>query len=79
MSDIPVIDINAPLSAEEIGKKLVDAAEYHGFVYIRNLGKDIPIAAIDKQFEIVSNSHLNLSVRVTRKIVQRLLCLSCRG
>ncbi|KAJ2963209.1 hypothetical protein NQ176_g10871 [Zarea fungicola] len=50
-SGIPVIDIN---SADEatIGKALVDAAEEHGFIYIRNLGQDIPAEQIDEAFSL---------------------------
>lgn len=54
MSDqIPIIDISGPVPEAEIAKQLVDAATTFGFVYIRNLGKDIPVDAIDKTFELV--------------------------
>lgn len=51
-SGIPIIDIN---SADEatIGKQLVDAAEEHGFIYIRNLGQDISVEQIDEAFALV--------------------------
>ncbi|KAJ3493785.1 hypothetical protein NLG97_g4513 [Lecanicillium saksenae] len=50
-SGIPIIDIN---SADEatIGKQLVDAAEEHGFIYIRNLGQDIPVEQVDEAFAL---------------------------
>lgn len=51
---IPVIDISDPSAPEsEIAKQLVHAASTFGFVYIRNLGKDIPVDAIDKTFDLV--------------------------
>ncbi|KAM3451386.1 hypothetical protein MY3296_005329 [Beauveria thailandica] len=48
---IPIIDIN---SADEatIGKQLVDAAEEHGFIYIRNLGQDISAEQVDEAFAL---------------------------
>lgn len=51
-SGIPIIDIN---SADEAttGKQLVDAAEEHGFIYIRNLGQDISAEQIDEAFALV--------------------------
>ncbi|KAJ4147940.1 hypothetical protein LMH87_002433 [Akanthomyces muscarius] len=50
-SGIPIIDIN---SADEAttGKQLVDAAEEHGFIYIRNLGQDISAEQIDEAFAL---------------------------
>jgi isopenicillin N synthase-like dioxygenase len=50
---IPVIDISGSAPRDEVAKQLVDAAATHGFVYIKNQGKDIPVEAIDKVFEIV--------------------------
>ncbi len=51
-SGIPIIDIN---SADEatIGQQLVDAAEEHGFIYIRNLGQDISADQVDEAFALV--------------------------
>jgi isopenicillin N synthase-like dioxygenase len=53
-AQIPVIDISGP-DAEEgtITDELVNAATVHGFVYIRNHGRDIPVEAIDKTFDLV--------------------------
>ncbi|ATY60736.1 2OG-Fe(II) oxygenase [Cordyceps militaris] len=50
-SGIPVIDINAADEAT-IGQQLVDAAEEHGFIYIRNLGQDISAAQVDEAFAL---------------------------
>ncbi|KAK7430381.1 hypothetical protein QQZ08_003129 [Neonectria magnoliae] len=50
---IPIIDISAPdVAQEEIARQLVDAAEEHGFIYIRNLGRDISAADIDGAFAL---------------------------
>ncbi|KUJ09983.1 Clavaminate synthase-like protein [Mollisia scopiformis] len=49
---IPVIDISGSLPQKEVAKQLVDAAATYGFVYIKNLGKDIPIEAIDSIFDL---------------------------
>ncbi|KAM3066600.1 hypothetical protein ACMFMF_010106 [Clarireedia jacksonii] len=49
---IPVIDISGSLPEAEVAKQLVDAAATYGFVYIRNLGKDIPVEAIDRTFDL---------------------------
>lgn len=51
-ADIPLIDINAGDQAT-VAKQLVDGAEKHGFIYIRNCGKDIPVGQINRTFEIV--------------------------
>ncbi|KAL3423402.1 2og-fe oxygenase [Phlyctema vagabunda] len=49
---IPIIDISGSVPEAQVARELVDAAITYGFVYIKNLGKDIPAAAIDKTFEI---------------------------
>ncbi|KAF7900014.1 hypothetical protein EAF00_004350 [Botryotinia globosa] len=49
---IPVIDISGSVPQSEVAKQLVDAAATFGFVYIKNLGKDIPVVAIDRTFEL---------------------------
>ena len=55
---IPVIDISAPdVDQKDVARQLVDAAEEHGFIYIRNLGRDISAADIDGAFELVSWNH----------------------
>ncbi|KAN0098297.1 oxidoreductase-like protein [Hyaloscypha variabilis] len=47
---IPLIDLSG--HEETVAKALVDAAATSGFVYIRSLGKDIPIDAIDNTFAL---------------------------
>ncbi|KAF4626127.1 hypothetical protein G7Y89_g12038 [Cudoniella acicularis] len=49
---IPVIDISGPDSEAETAKQLIDAAATHGFVYIKNQGKDIPVEAIENMFNL---------------------------
>ncbi|KAK3308749.1 uncharacterized protein B0T15DRAFT_525153 [Chaetomium strumarium] len=50
-ANIPVIDISGDDQAR-VAKELVAAAIEHGFVYIKNNGKDIPVQAIDEAFEM---------------------------
>lgn len=55
-ANIPVIDISAPdADQKEIAQQLVDAAEEHGFIYIRNLGRDIQAKDVDGAFDLVSD------------------------
>ena len=55
LASIPVIDVSDPSSSNvDIGKALVDAAETHGFVFIKNEGRDIDLGRIERQFELVS-------------------------
>lgn len=49
---IPVIDLSGEDQAQ-VAKELVEAAIEHGFVYLKNTGQDIPVAAIDEAFEMV--------------------------
>ncbi|KAK8929477.1 UPF0676 protein [Metarhizium anisopliae] len=49
-ADIPIIDLSGPQA--EVSKQLVDAAADHGFIYIQNLGYDIPAASIDDAFAL---------------------------
>lgn len=52
---IPIIDISAAGAGElDVAKALVDAAAEHGFVYIKNTGKDITAQQISNAFELVS-------------------------
>ncbi|KAI8714493.1 Fe2OG dioxygenase domain-containing protein [Fusarium sp. LHS14.1] len=54
---IPVIDISAPdVDQKDVARQLVDAAEEHGFIYIRNLGRDISAADVDGAFELVQKT-----------------------
>jgi isopenicillin N synthase-like dioxygenase len=58
-NQIPVIDISRTDSGSEleIAERLVEAATIHGFVYIKNLGYDIPIKEIGHAFDLVKSSH----------------------
>ncbi|CAG9954215.1 unnamed protein product [Clonostachys rosea f. rosea IK726] len=47
-ANLPIIDISG--DEAEVARQLVDAAEEHGFIYIKNTGKDIPAAAISEIF-----------------------------
>lgn len=71
---IPVIDISGPTPENEIADQLVEAATKYGFVYIKNEGKDIPVAAIDNLFDLVSENTVlfceaNLLIQQTVKEV----------
>ncbi|KAK4251047.1 hypothetical protein C7999DRAFT_28363 [Corynascus novoguineensis] len=48
---IPVIDLSGD-DQTQVAKDLVEAAIEHGFVYIKNTGKDIPVEAIDGAFAL---------------------------
>lgn len=50
-ANIPVIDISG--DPTEVSKALVDAAEDHGFIYIKNIGRDISPEEIDGAFKTV--------------------------
>lgn len=50
-ANLPIIDISG--DEAEVARQLVDAAEEHGFIYIKNTGKDIPAAAISEIFGLV--------------------------
>ncbi|ORY71208.1 2OG-Fe(II) oxygenase superfamily protein [Pseudomassariella vexata] len=50
---IPIIDISTEGGDQaEVAKALVDAAAEHGFVYIKNTGKDITLEQIERAFEM---------------------------
>ena len=53
-ADIPIINLSGP--EKDVARQLVSAAEDHGFIYIKNLGKDIPGADIDEAFRLVGKS-----------------------
>ena len=53
---LPVVDISGSSPEAEIAKELVDAASTYGFVYIKSLGKDIPVEAIDNIFSLVNTA-----------------------
>lgn len=50
---IPVIDISDDANQLQAAKDLVEAAVEHGFIYIKNTGKDMPVEAVEKAFNIV--------------------------
>lgn len=50
-ADIPIIDLAG--DQKDVSKQLVEAAAEHGFIYIRNLGHDIPAASVDDAFRLV--------------------------
>ncbi|KAL2019625.1 hypothetical protein VTK56DRAFT_9440 [Thermocarpiscus australiensis] len=52
VAGIPVIDISGDRDQTQVAKELVEAAIEHGFIYIKNTGKDIPVEAIEDAFEI---------------------------
>ncbi|KAK8034996.1 2OG-Fe(II)oxygenase superfamily protein [Apiospora rasikravindrae] len=50
---IPIIDISAEGTGElDVAKALVDAAAEHGFVYIKNTGKDVTAQQISNAFDL---------------------------
>lgn len=54
VANIPVIDISDDTQDQaQVAKELVEAAIEHGFIYIKNTGKDIPVEDVDKAFELV--------------------------
>ena len=53
---IPVIDISGTTSEQKVAEQLVNASARHGFLYIKNEGKDIPVDSINNMFEIVSGN-----------------------
>lgn len=50
-ANIPVIDVSG--DQDTVAQQLVDAAQEHGFIYIRNLGADISSGSIDGAFALV--------------------------
>jgi isopenicillin N synthase-like dioxygenase len=53
-ANIPVIDISAEDGDQKkIARELVEAAVTHGFIYIKNTGKDIPADAVEAAFNMV--------------------------
>ncbi|KAB5563325.1 hypothetical protein GE09DRAFT_778633 [Coniochaeta sp. 2T2.1] len=49
---IPVIDISDDANQLQVARDLVEAAVEHGFIYIKNTGRDIPVESVEKAFEI---------------------------
>lgn len=67
--ELPIVDISGAQSVE-VAEKLVSAAATHGFVYIKNVGKDIPTSIIDNAFGMVGQ-HLQVRVRRLTRDSQR--------
>lgn len=57
-ANIPIIDLSGPQN--DVAKQLVDAAVEHGFIYIKNLGHDIPAASVDAAFALVFYAPLSI-------------------
>lgn len=54
VAKIPVIDISDDNQDQaQVAKELVEAAIEHGFIYIKNTGKAIPVEDVDAAFELV--------------------------
>jgi isopenicillin N synthase-like dioxygenase len=64
MANIPVINIFTEGEKQriDVARELVEAAVNHGFVYIRNTGRDIPIPALDEAFEMVMSMDIGSTV-----------------
>lgn len=54
VAKIPVIDVAAAAGEDQaqVAKDLVEAAIEHGFIYIKNTGKDIPVDVIEDAFNL---------------------------
>ena len=52
-AQIPVIDISDDANQLQVAKDLVEAAIEHGFIYVKNTGKDIPVDAVEGAFSLV--------------------------
>lgn len=65
VAKIPVIDISDDSQDQaQVAKELVEAAIEHGFIYIKNTGKDIPAEDVDGAFELVfHHQHRSLILR----------------
>ena len=51
-ANIPIIDLAG--DRDDVARQLVNAAEEHGFIYIKNLGQDIAPKDIHGAFDLVS-------------------------
>lgn len=52
---LPIINISDP--TPEIGRKMIDAAATHGFLYIDTRGTDFAPENVERQFELVNSFH----------------------
>lgn len=51
-ADIPIVDLSG--DETDVARQLVNAAEDHGFIYIKSLGQNIAPESIDEAFKLVS-------------------------
>ncbi len=63
VAKIPVIDISGDSDQTQVAKDLVEAAIKHGFIYIKNSGKDIPVEAIAGAFDMVTGTSNSSAAR----------------
>lgn len=56
-AQIPILDISGE-QTQQMADELVSAAATHGFIYIKNTGKEIPVSKIDHAFDLVSPFHI---------------------
>jgi isopenicillin N synthase-like dioxygenase len=56
-ANIPIIDLSG--DQDQVARQLVEAAEEHGFIYIKNSGVDISPSEIDEAFQLVCNHHFS--------------------
>lgn len=82
-AQLPVIDLDGDQA--QVARELVEAAIEHGFVYLRNTGKDIEIPAIANTFELVwthKTFHFQClahELRYLQRIDPEALCFAVRG
>jgi isopenicillin N synthase-like dioxygenase len=68
-ANIPVIDISDDANQLQVAKDLVEAAVEHGFIYIKNTGKDIPVDSVENAFNQVLSSY-SRPVAITRCLLR---------
>lgn len=81
--ELPVIDISDPHDPA-VGKAMLDAAAKYGFLYVNSKGTDFATEDVDHAFGLVCISRFNLPCRIGIAylkvvIVEKVLCVSCRG
>lgn len=54
---LPILDISDS-DETRVAAELIDAAKTQGFVYIKNLGVDIPSSVVDHAFDLVCTFEL---------------------
>lgn len=68
---IPVIDISDDANQLQVAKDLVEAAVEHGFIYIKNTGKDIPVDSVENAFNLVLSPDSRLAAYHAMLIANR--------